>query len=110
MPSSRLLLPLFLAFALLFAQQSGAAHALSHTFEQSRQHDQHSSHSPACEQCATYAQLGSALNVGTYDFALVAAASEIVSHSPISFRSIHVVAAPARGPPLPLRNIAYLLA
>lgn len=106
MLASRLLLPFFLVFALLTAQQGGAAHALSHALDQTRQQDKQAPHSPACEQCAAYAQLGSALNVGAYDFALAAATGEAVPHHAISFRSIHVFAAAARGPPAPLQKTA----
>lgn len=106
MKSSRLFQPLFLAFALLFAQQGGAAHALSHAIEQTRQQDKQAPHSPACEQCETYAQLSSALNVGTYDFALVETSGEEVQQRAFAFRSIQVFAAAARGPPTRLQKTA----
>jgi len=106
MKSSRFFQPLFLAFALLFAQQGGAAHALSHALEQTRQQDKQSPHSAACEQCEAYAQLSSALNVGTYDLALTDTSVEEVQHFAIAFRSIHVFAAAARGPPAHLQKIA----
>jgi hypothetical protein len=106
MKISRAMLPLFFAFALLSAQQGGAAHALSHALEQTQQQDKQTPHSPACEQCATYAQLGSALHVGTYHFALPAAASAAVLQRSVAFRSIHILAAVARGPPAPLQKIA----
>ena len=53
------------ALTLLFAQQAGAMHALSHTLAEQRQdqQDKQSSHNPAaCGQCAAYTQLSSALN------------------------------------------------
>jgi len=106
MPLSRPLLPIFLSFALLFAQQGGAAHALSHAFEQTRQQDKQGPHSPACEQCEAYVQLGSALNVSAYVFALPPSAGEAAPDNTIPFRSNLVFAAAARGPPLPLQNIA----
>jgi len=106
MALSRPLLPLFLAFALLFAQQAGAAHALSHAFEQTRQQDKQAPHSPACEQCAAYAQLGSALTVGACDFALPAATGAAVPHGTVTFRSIRVLGAAARGPPAFLQKTA----
>lgn len=105
MQLSRLFLPLFLAFALLFAQHGGAAHALSHAFEQAQQQDKQAPHS-ACEQCATYAQLGSALNVGTYNFVLASAPGEVMLHHTFAFRSIHVFAAAARAPPASLQKFA----
>jgi len=103
MKNYRALLPLFFAFALLSAQQGGAAHALSHSLEQTRQQDKQAPHSPACEQCATYAQLGSALNVSAYNFAPAPASGEAVLHRAFAFRSIPVLAAAARGPPVPLQ-------
>jgi len=106
MKNYRALLPLFFAFALLSAQQGGAVHALSHSLEQTKQQDKQAPHSPACEQCATYAQLGSALNVGAFNFILPAAVGEIVAHRTSAFRSIHTLAAAARGPPAALSNFA----
>jgi len=61
--NSRLLFLLWLAFALLFAQQGGALHALSHLADgapaQSQQ-EKHLPHSPACDKCMVYAGIGSA--------------------------------------------------
>jgi len=92
---------LLLAFVLLFAQQAGAAHAISHTLEDltQRQEDKPAPHSDACEKCADYVHLGSALNVGTYDFILLDVSDETVQHRTISFRSTHTLPAVARGPP-----------
>ncbi len=101
MNASRLLLPMFLAFALLSAQQSGAAHALGHALEQTRQPDKQAPHSAACEQCAEYAQLGSALNVNVINPPLPAASGGNTLFLSVSFRSAQVLAAGARGPPLP---------
>lgn len=47
-----------LAFALLFAQQGGFAHELSHFAHDASQTGKQLPHSKACEQCATYSQLG----------------------------------------------------
>src|SRR5512143_2785999 len=61
-----------LAFALLFAQQGAALHALSHLAEppagQSQQ-DKHVPHSPACEKCVVYAGIGGAVASGALDIA-----------------------------------------
>ena len=61
--NSRLLLSLWLAVALLFAQQGAALHALSHLADsvpaQSQQEKQ-LPHSPACDKCVVYAGVGSA--------------------------------------------------
>ncbi|HUX64940.1 hypothetical protein [Sulfuricella sp.] len=61
--NSRLLLSLWLAFALLFAQQGAALHALSHFADgvpAQAQQEKHLPHSPACDQCVAYAGIGSA--------------------------------------------------
>ncbi len=99
--SRTIFFPLLLAFALLFAQQAGAAHALRHAFEDltQQQEDKQAPHSNTCEKCADYAQLGSALNVGAYDFTPLLISDETVQHRTISFRSVRTLPAVARGPP-----------
>lgn len=61
--NSRLLFLLGLAFALLFAQQGAALHALSHFADgvpaQSQQ-EKHLPHSSSCDKCVVYAGIGSA--------------------------------------------------
>lgn len=99
MNSARLILSLLCAFSLLFAQQAGAAHTLSHEFEQQSQHHKHSSDSPACEKCAAYAQLGSALNAATIAFVPPQISSTAQWHHSTAFQSLHLLAAVARGPP-----------
>jgi hypothetical protein len=47
-----------LTFALLLAQQGGFAHELSHFAHASSPTDKQLPHSKACEQCASYSQLG----------------------------------------------------
>lgn len=59
----RLTLFLCLAFALLFAQQGAALHALSHFADSvptQSQQEKHLPHSPACDQCVAYAGIGGA--------------------------------------------------
>jgi len=61
--NSRLLFSLWLAFALLFAQQGAALHALSHFADSvpaKSQQEKHLPHSPACDKCVVYAGIGSA--------------------------------------------------
>jgi hypothetical protein len=99
MKLSRLFLPISLAFALLFAQQVGAEHTLSHVFEEQSQKDKQAPHSTACEKCDAYAQLGSALTVGAYVLPLPHASVEEVRHFADSFHYFHILAAAARGPP-----------
>jgi len=60
--SKRSLYSLFLAFALLFAQQGAAWHALSHTNSTARhsQSDQKLPHGEQCTKCAAFSQIGAA--------------------------------------------------
>lgn len=102
----KLFLPLLIALSLLFAQQAGAAHAIQHDLEHSQEQGKHSGHDPACEKCAQYAQLGSALKTSLFDLPLVAARSETAVFSAPAFITVHVRAALARGPPVLLRNPA----
>ena len=98
--------PLLLAFALLFAQQAGATHTLSHALEEQTQHDKQAPHSDVCEQCAAYAQLGSALRSAFHSFAAIAVPAETARHHSIALRSVLILAAAARGPPALLQTIA----
>jgi len=61
--NSRLLLSLWLAFVLLFAQQGAVLHALSHFADSApaqSQQEKHLPHSPACDKCVVYAGIGGA--------------------------------------------------
>ncbi|MDD5181351.1 MAG: hypothetical protein PHT15_08840 [Gallionellaceae bacterium] len=100
---------LLLAFALLFVQQAGAVHSISHAFEdltRQQQKDKEAPHSNACEQCAIYAQLGSALSCAFHSFAIIAVPTEAALHHSVIHRSLHILAAAARGPPALLQTIA----
>ena len=105
--SRTLFFPLLLAVALLFAQQVGAAHALHHALENfaQQQEDKQTPHSDTCEQCAAYAQLGSALSVGAYDFTPLLVSDETISDFTAAFRFLSVPAAAARGPPAQFKII-----
>ena len=103
---SRFFLPVLFAFALLSAQQVGAEHALSHAFEEQSQKDKQAPHSNTCEKCATYAQLGSALSVGHYDFSLPQVCDEVVLHYTSTFHHFNNLVADARGPPALLQYFA----
>jgi hypothetical protein len=96
----RFILPVFLALALLLAQQGGIMHALRHVFaEQTRQQDKQTPHAKDCEQCTSYAQLGSALNSSFFSFGLYASfIQDLAPHHVVIF-SRHPLAATARGPP-----------
>jgi hypothetical protein len=108
MKPSRLFQPVFFAFVLLFAEQAGAAHALRHTLEDltHQQQDKQAPHSDACEKCANYAHLGSALSSDALDFTPPRVTDETIQHRGISYRSFPVLAADARGPPALLRYFA----
>lgn len=106
MRNSRLFLPLFFVFSLLFAQQIGAVHTLKHALEELSQQDKHAPNPSACEKCDNYTQLGSALNVSALNFAL-----RQFSHTPTpqfssSFNSAKTLTAAARGPPARPQKIA----
>ena len=110
---SRVYFPLLLVLTLLFAQQVGVMHALSHTVANLGQQqanaqnqpgtqkpDKQSSHSSvACGQCAAYTQLGSALN-GALGLLLtsagIAAKIRSTTSNVYSTQPLTVV---ARGPP-----------
>ena len=104
--SRAVLFPLLLTFVLLFAQQAGALHTLSHALEEQSQHDKQAPHSDACEQCAAYAQLGNALSSTFHSFVAITVPTEVVRHRSTTLRSIHVLSAAARGPPVLLQTIA----
>ncbi len=104
MKLTRALTQLFLVFALLFAQQAGAAHAFSHALEQ--QQGKQAPDSPACDKCEQYAQLGSALSAGMVHLPLAAAAGMAAPQRACGFLSPSILTADARGPPAALRNTA----
>lgn len=100
--NSRLLLPLWLAFALLFAQQGAALHALSHLADgapaQSQQ-EKHLPHSPACDKCAVYAGIGSAAPSSPPVFRAGEAAAVLVAALFLGFFSVPLYSYLSRAPP-----------
>ena len=107
MKFSRPYLPFFLAFVLLFAQQAGAAHAVWHAFEDITQHqDKQAPHSDACEKCANYAHLGSAMTATPIDFTPPQISCIAEQPFATSFLTTRLLAAVARGPPALLQNQA----
>jgi len=98
---SRSLTSLLLALVLLFAQQGGTLHTLGHVFADQNKQQQHKQapHTNDCEQCTTYAQLGSALNNGFMSFELGLSLIQLSAHnsSPLLIR--HSLPVFARGPP-----------
>lgn len=91
---------LLLIFALLFAQMGGLAHGISHCLiEKSQGSEQSLPHDKYCDQCAAYAQIGSAVgssNVGFFGSENFAA---LHFNNTGSFTSHAFVAFAARAPP-----------
>lgn len=100
---SRLFLPLLFIMSLLSAQQVGAAHTLGHALAEQSQQDKHAPHSPACEKCENYAQLGNALGVAAFDLDPPALPAAPLLHRSANFSSAPAPTAVARGPPGLLR-------
>ena len=70
---------LLLIFALLFAQTGSLVHGISHTLTDPSQSSDHSlPHNKHCDQCAAYAQLGSALGTDTVVFAPLKPQSDVI--------------------------------
>lgn len=102
-PVLRFTQPLLLALALLFAQQGSMLHTLSHSFaEKTQQQNKQTPHSPACEQCTSYAQLGGALNSSHFSVELHVTLTQYFA--PLKYNSTSHYALPgiARGPPIQL--------
>jgi hypothetical protein len=100
MPILRFIQTLLFAFALIFAQQGAALHALSHSFaEQIRQKNKQTPHSAACEQCTSDAQLGSALNTGYFSFEMHSSRVQTLTQQLYTFHTRHSLPGIARGPP-----------
>lgn len=94
---------LLFVFALLFAQQAGAAHALQHALEdltQQQREGKQAPHSDACKKCADYAQMGNALDIGATGFKPLLTSDEVTLLRPFPFFSARTLPAVARGPPL----------
>jgi hypothetical protein len=96
----RIVQSLVFAVALLLGQQGGAMHALRHALaEQAQQRDKQTSAPHDCEQCLSYAQLGSALNVGFLSFDLCDQLVQAITQHQFFFLNRHTLPALARGPP-----------
>jgi hypothetical protein len=93
----RLIFSLLLAFALVFTQQEGMAHILSHTLDQ--QQAKHAPDSPACEKCQHYAQLGNALHGAAISFAAPRTPGETIHSAIAACPAAPAAGAPARAPP-----------
>lgn len=97
----RSLTSLLLALVLLFAQQGSTLHALSHVFaEQIQQQNKKAPHVHDCEQCTTYAQLGSALDSSFLSFDLRSSLVQSYAQNYSQLLTRHALSAIARGPPV----------
>lgn len=97
---SRSLTSLLFALVLLFAQQGGALHMLGHVFaEQAQQQNKKTPHAHDCEQCTTYAQLGSALDSGFMSFDIYSSPLQAIAHNSFPLLTRHTLPVSARGPP-----------
>lgn len=97
---------LLFALVLLYAQQGGALHTLSHVFaEQTQQQNKKAPHTHDCEQCTTYAQLGSALNSVFMSFDFCSSLAHAFTQHYLVLFTQHTITAIARGPPTLQRSI-----
>ncbi|MEO7623724.1 MAG: hypothetical protein ABIS30_11730 [Gallionella sp.] len=101
MPSS-LFNRLLLISALLFAQMGGLAHGISHALTDSKpsqRSEQSLPHDKYCDQCAAYAQIGSAVGSNTVNFFLGETCETLNFNSFSSCLADTFVAFAARAPP-----------
>lgn len=98
MRSSRLLLPLLLVFALLFAQQGALLHGIEHSLAEQSQ-DQSLPHDKHCNLCEAYAQIGGAIGSNHIQFDFASSFEEARFLSTTSFHSVAFSAFSARAPP-----------
>jgi hypothetical protein len=96
----RIVQSLVFAVALLLGQQGGALHALRHALTDNVQKQgKQGQTSHDCEQCLSFAQLGSALNVGFLSFDLSSDLIQATTQHYLYFLIRHTLPALARGPP-----------
>ena len=106
MKLNRLLLTALLALTLLLSQHGGIAHAFTHALTDQSNQNKHPPQSPACELCAVYAQMGSALSSVVGAALLIASPAAAIGCGTFAFHSILPPAAIARGPPAKLQKPA----
>lgn len=98
----RSLYTLFVAFALLIAQQGAAWHALSHTRGEpvsSGQQDKKLPHADQCEQCIVFSQMGAALSATAPQIDPPARFSLLLQHEAPLFRALERQFYQSRAPP-----------
>ncbi|MGC2165337.1 MAG: DUF2946 family protein [Gallionella sp.] len=94
------ILNLLLVFTLLFSQMGGLAHGVTHTHGEKSSDSEHSlPHDKYCDQCAAYAQIGSAVGSSSINFASNEVFAAPFLHETSSFVSQTFVAFAARAPP-----------
>jgi len=94
-----ILVRFLLIFALLFAQAGGLTHGISHIMEDASQHKT-LAHDKLCDQCAAYAQIGSAMGSHGISFSPLEQLASIVPTLFNTFVSNETFAAfSARAPP-----------
>jgi len=92
----RVFIHLWLAFLLLFAQGGAIAHSVTHLADLAPAHSQHDKqlpHSPVCDKCVVYAEVGGAIPVNAVFFtaqqfdSVVSSPSSPVFSVSIAYRS-----------------------
>jgi hypothetical protein len=97
---TRSLLIFALLLALLAVQVGGLAHGISHVMaEQSQDSKQSLPHDKYCDQCAAYAQIGSAIGSCGISFTGSESFETLHFNNPGSYSSSPFVAFAARAPP-----------
>jgi hypothetical protein len=97
---SSLFARLLLIVALLFSQMGSLAHGISHVIaEKSHGSEQSLPHDKYCDQCAAYAQIGSAVGSSAINFASSENFETLHFNNPGSYTSSTFVAFAARAPP-----------
>jgi len=91
---------LLLVLVMLFAQMGGLTHGVSHILsEKSQSPDQSLPHDKYCDQCAAYAQIGSAIGSSSSSFTGSENFETLHFNNPVSYTSKTFVAFAARAPP-----------
>jgi len=97
---NRILYTAILAFALLFAQQGAAWHALSHTSPAGHsQSDQKLPHGEQCTKCAAFSQLGAACVSSAPPLVLLSFNDVAPQHTASPFYRLSFQAYQSRAPP-----------
>ncbi|MBU0687972.1 MAG: hypothetical protein KJ850_10525 [Gammaproteobacteria bacterium] len=98
MKTPRPLLPILLAFALLFTQLGGMTHGIAHVLAEQTQ-DQSLPHDSQCELCAGYAQIGSAISSSDVHFEFSPSFTATYGNTHNDPHPITLAAFAARAPP-----------